>query len=232
MHERRKMKMKKRILCISLAFALFLMALAPATALAYNDQRVPTGNFTGSGLIYITYMPDPTIKGPIWRYQGEIVEGFLDQCDWDLLAGTVFWSEHDSIVRVSDDGNARGMMKGTFTLTRPDGTGTLEGTFNGRIRGNLFTGDITDEGTWRATKGTGVYEDVKTWGNWSAELHLGVIPGTDIYTLVGPVNWNGRYIGLTKPEAITKPWQPIKPWSPIKPGKPIKPWQPIKPEKP
>jgi hypothetical protein len=191
--------MKKRLLLISLALVLIFTMLAPATALAVNDKWQKggdsggrMGDFSGSGLIYVTYMPDPVIKGPIWRYQGEIVEGFLDQCDWDLLAGTVFWSEHDSIVRVDEQYNANGVMRGTFSLTRPDGAGTLSGTFTGRIRGNLYTGDICDEGSWRGTGGTGCFEGVRAWGKWSAELHFGGVGGQT--TLVGPVSWNGKYI--------------------------------------
>ena len=230
--------MKRRILFISLMLVLVLTMLMPATALAKDwkyRQGPRTTDFAGSGLIYVTYMPDPIIKGKIWRYQDEIVEGFLDQCDWDLLVGTVFWSEHDSIVRVDEEYNARGMMRGTFTLTRPDGSGVLKGSFNGRIKGNLSTGDISDTGSWRSTGGTGVFEGVRAWGKWSAELHFGLIPGTDIATLVGPVVWNGKYTSPIKPPDIIKPGKPIKPWKPenlIKPGKPIKPWKPVWPRKP
>jgi hypothetical protein len=226
--------MKRRILFISLVLVLVLTSLAPATALAKNEQPGKLSNFTGSGLIYVTYMPDPIIKGKIWRYQGEIVEGFLAQCDWDLLAGTVFYSDHDSVVRVAEDGSASGFMRGTFTLTRPDDTGVMEGTFTGRISGNLYTGDISDTGTWISTKGTGVFKGVKAWGKWSAELSLGMIPGTEIVTLIGPVTWKGKYLSSIKPPSVIKPGKPDQLWKqfPIKPGKPIKPWKPIKPVKP
>jgi hypothetical protein len=225
--------MKRKLILISLVLALTLTLMTPATALAKYDKwnnRPVTTNFSGSGLIYVTYMPDPIIKGKIWRYQDEIAEGFLDQCDWDLLAGTIFWSEHDSVVMVDEQYNAKGMMRGTFSLTRPDGSGTLNGSFTGRIQGNLYTGDIMDKGTWRSTGGTGVFENVKASGSWSAELHYDAIPGTDIYTLVGPVTWGGKYVSRTPPEII-KPGKPIKPWKPgwlVKPGKPFKPWQPFK----
>ena len=215
--------MKRRLLLISLVLVLMLTVLTPATALAGNSrpvQNVQTGSFTGSGQLYVTYMPDPIIKGNMWCYQGEVVEGLLYQCDWDLLAPTVFYSEHDSVVRVGDEGNAGGLMRGTFALTRPDGTGTLEGTFIGRIQGNLYTGDISDTGTWISTGGTGVFENVRAWGNWSAELHLGTVPGTDIITLIGPVSWGGRYIGTIKPQDINKPGKPVQPWKPVSPGKP------------
>jgi hypothetical protein len=231
--------MKKKTLFIGLILALLVTMLAPATALAAdygkNRQLPAVTDFSGSGLIFVTYMPDPVIKGKVWRYQGEIVEGFLDQCDWDLLAGTVFWSEHDSTVRVDDQGNARGTMRGSFTLTRPDGTGVMEGTFAGKIDGNLLTGDISDTGTWRSAGGAGVFEGVKASGDWSAELHFGLIPGTDIATLLGPVVWNGKYISPAKPQDIVKPGKPIMPWKPgnlIKPGKPIKPWKPANIDKP
>ena len=191
--------MKKRLIFLSLALVLVLAVLMPSAALAgygKSDKKGGFGdrksNFSGSGIIYVTYMPNPVIKGPIWRYQGEIVEGFLDQCDWDLLAGTVFWSEHNSIVRVDEQYNASGVMRGTFSLTRPDGSGSLSGTFTGRIRGNLYTGDIYDEGSWRSTGGTGSFEGVKAWGKWSAELHFGEVGGQ--MTLVGPVSWSGSYM--------------------------------------
>ncbi len=191
--------MKRKLIFISLVLALILTVMMPATALAKYDKwgnRSATTNFSGSGLIYVTYMPDPIIKGKIWRYQGEIVEGFLDQCDWDLLAGTVFWSDHDSVVKVDEQYNAKGIMRGTFSLTRPDGSGTLNGTFTGKIQGNLYTGDIMDTGTWRSTGGTGLFEKVKAWGDWSAELHFGEVGGQS--TLVGPVNWSGKYMDFPK----------------------------------
>jgi len=188
--------MKKRILFIGLVLVLLLMALMPGTALAKVDRnRLPAptmDRFTGSGLIYVTSMPAPIIKGSIWNYYGEIAEGFLAQSDWDLLAGTAFWSTHDSIVRVDRNGNANGFMKGTFTLSQPDGV--LSGTFYGRIRGNLYTYTIMDEGVWMGTGGTGVFQGVKAWGKWSADLSLGCIPGTSIYTLIGPITWEGKYM--------------------------------------
>ncbi len=189
--------MKKRIILVTLAVVLLLIMVMPTAALAKNNKWGQMGqwgkptNFSGAGLIYVTYMPDPIIKGNVWRYQGEIVEGFLDQCDWDLLAGTVFWSDHDSTVSVDDQYNARGFMRGTFSLTRPDGSGVLSGTFSGKIQGNLYTGDISDTGSWRATRGTGVFEGVQAWGEWSAELQFGEIGGQ--VTLLGPLNWSGKY---------------------------------------
>ena len=223
--------MKRRLLLIGLSLVLMLVMLAPATALARNDRsghEPGSTTFAGSGLIYVTYMPDPVIKGNIWRYQGEIVEGFLSQCDWDLLAGTVFWSDHDSTVRVDDQGNAHGIMNGTFSLTRPDGSGVLEGTFNGRIQGNLYTGDISDEGSWHSTGGTGVFAGVTASGKWAAGLHYAAIPGTDIYTLIGPVTWEGKYVSHTGPQGIVKPGRPEHS---IEPGPPVKPWQPARPGK-
>jgi hypothetical protein len=194
--------MKKRLIFISLTLVLILAVLAPSAALArhgggyhgqskYNSGDMK-GDFSGSGWINVNYMPDPVVKGPVWRYQGEIVEGFLDQCDWDLLAGTVFWSQHDSTVRVDEEYNASGIMRGTFSLTRPDGSGSLTGSFTGRIRGNLYTGDIYDEGSWRSTGGTGCFEGVRAWGKWSAELHFGEVGGQ--MTLVGPMIWSGTYM--------------------------------------
>ncbi len=218
--------MKKRILFLTLALILVLTVLVPGTTLAKNDRNWPgksVTDFSGSGLIYVTYMPDPVIKNKIWRYKGEIVEGFLAECDWDLLAGTAFWSEHDSIVRVDEEGNAHGVMKGSFSLIRPDGSGSLDGTFTGRIRGNLYTGEISDSGTWAATGGTGVFEGAKAFGKWSAQLSIGPIPGTDIYTLIGPVTWEGKYMLHVERPVVNKFWKSDKPHKPLKPWKVFRP---------
>lgn len=186
--------MKKRILVFSLALVLLLTLAFPATALAKVDKYKPVNtSFAGSGLIYIKYMPEPAVHGKIWRYYGEIVEGFILESNWEALAGTAFWSDHDSVVRVGDDGSVRGMMWGSFTMTRPDGSGVLRGAFEGKISGNLLTGDIYDTGTWISFGGTGVFAGVKAWGRWSAELHAGLIPGTEYTSLVGPVVWEGKY---------------------------------------
>jgi hypothetical protein len=188
--------MKRRILFISLVLVLVLTALMPAAALAKNDGRHRPSpspvleDFYGSGIIYVTYMPPPEIKGKMWRYTGEIAEGFLLQSDWDLLAGAGFWSGHDSFVLVQKDGSAKGIMKGEFALIRPDGSGVLEGVFEGKITGNLFTGFISDAGTWRSTGGSGVFADVKAWGKWSADLAFDAGMGT----LVGPLTWEGKYL--------------------------------------
>jgi hypothetical protein len=188
--------MKRRILFISLALILLMTMVMPATALAKSHSKYKPSpspvleDFSGAGLIYVTYMPQPSIRGKMWRYSGEIAEGFLQYSDWDLLAGTVFWSDHDSFVIVQNDGSARGIMKGNFTLTRPDGSGTMEGFFDGIISGNLYTGFISDVGMWFSTGGSGVFSGVKAWGRWSADLSYD--PG--IGTLIGPLDWQGKYL--------------------------------------
>jgi hypothetical protein len=188
--------MKKRLLLTSLTLALLLMTLSPVSALAASRPRVSTGDFTGSGQLFVTYMPDPTVKGPIWRYHGEVALGYLDQCDWGLLAGASFYTVHNSLVNVDREGNARGVMQGSFIITGPDGQSTLTGTFFGRIRGNLNKLVIMDQGTWIGTEGTGVFEDVKAWGKWSASLNAGTINGQ--LTLLGPLIWQGRYISCNR----------------------------------
>jgi len=188
--------MKRKILFLSLVLVLVLTALMPAAALAKTDGRHKPSpspvlkDFSGAGLIYVTYMPAPEIKGKMWRYSGEIAEGFLQQSDWDLLAGTAFWSDHDSFVLVQNDGSAKGLMKGEFKLIRPDGSGVLEGVFEGKITGNLFTGFISDAGMWFSTGGSGVFENVRAWGKWSADLSYD--PG--LGTLIGPLEWEGKYL--------------------------------------
>jgi len=194
--------MKKRVLFLSLALVLVLMALTPAIAFAGDNRghsQSAATDFTGSGLLFVTCFPEPEIKGNIHRYHEEIVEGFLDTCDWEPLAGTAFWSTHDSSVRVDEQGNLEGIMRGNFTLTRLDGS-VLAGTFTGRIQGNLdpYTGFISDTGTWQSTSGTGVFEGVRAWGKWSTDLAPGLIPGTDIGSFVGPVTWEGKYIEHNK----------------------------------
>lgn len=186
--------MKKRILPVILVLVLLSTIITPTTALAKNDRCDPSvrpAEFNGAGQIWVTYMPDPATRGGTWRYQDELVEGILTQCDWDLLADTMFWSEHSSTVRVDEQYNASGIMRGSFSLTRPDGSGALNGVFTGKIRGNLYTGDIYDQGTWHATGGSGVFKGVRAWGRWSAELHYGEVGGQ--VTLVGPLSWSGQY---------------------------------------
>ncbi len=188
--------MKKRLFLVSLVLVVVLTALMPAAALAKSDGRYKPApspvlkDFTGSGLIYVTYMPQPEIRGKVWRYTGEIAEGFLERSGWDLLDGAGFWSSHDSFVVVQEDGSANGLMKGEFALVRPDGTGVLEGVFEGRITGNLFTGFIADAGTWFSTGGSGVFAGVRAWGKWSADLSYD--PG--LGTLIGPLEWEGKYL--------------------------------------
>jgi hypothetical protein len=188
--------MKKRVVIFSLMIVVALMSLMPTAAYAgNNDWRANSGttDFSGAGMIYVTYMPDPVINRNIWRYNGEIAEGILQQCNWDLLAGTVFWSNHNSVVRVDEQGNAFGIMMGTFSLARPDGSGVLTGTFSGRISGNLATGIISDAGMWMSTSGSGVFAGTRAWGKWSADLCPGLIPGTNYVTLLGPLSWEGKY---------------------------------------
>jgi hypothetical protein len=186
--------MKTRILLVALAVVLLLMTITPTAALAKNNrwgQPPSPVDFNGAGQIWVTYMPDPIIYGNIWCYQGELVDGMLTQCDWDLLADTMFGSEHSSTVRVDEQYNACGFMRGTFSLTCLDGSGVLTGVFTGRIQGNLYNGDIYDQGTWRATGGSGVFQGVRAWGKWSAELHYGKVG--EQTTLVGPISWSGKY---------------------------------------
>jgi hypothetical protein len=190
--------MKKRVLFISLALVVLLTALLPAAALAKNDRGFRPAkwerslpvltDFSGAGLVWVTYMPPPVIKGKMWHYYGEIVEGVLHYCDWEPLLGAAFWSDHDSFVIVQNDGSARGIMKGNFTLTGPDGK--LEGFFEGRITGNIYTGFISDQGTWFSTGGTGAFAGVKAWGRWSADLSYD--PGYG--TLIGQLTWQGKYL--------------------------------------
>jgi hypothetical protein len=204
--------MKKRILLVTLTLVLLLMTIVPTAALAKNDrcgQSARPTDFTGAGQIWVTYMPDPVIHGNIWRYQSELVEGVLTQCDWDLLADTAFWSEHSSTVRVDEQYNACGMMRGSFSLTRPDGSGVLTGVFTGRIQGNLYSGDIYDQGTWHAIGGSGVFEGVRAWGRWSAELHYGEVGGQA--TLVGPSSWSGKYqLGKNHQPQVNEITQEVK----------------------
>jgi hypothetical protein len=186
--------MKKRLFLVSLVLVVALTALLPAAAMAktsgWPPPRAPQrGDFCGSGLTYVSYMPYPDIRGKMWRYSGEIAQGYLQSCDWDLLAGTAFWSSHDSFVLVQRDGSAKGIMEGRFSLSRPDGV--LEGVFEGKISGNLYTGFISDDGTWFSTGGSGVFEGMKAWGKWSADLSYD--PG--LGTLVGPLDWEGKYLG-------------------------------------
>ncbi len=211
---------KRRVLLIGLSLALLMILLVPSAALAKDNKcwktPVYTG-FTGGGQIYVTAMPDPVVDGKLWSYNGEIAEGILAQSDWDLLANTVFWSSHDSIVRVEDDGTTCGWMWGTFTMSI-DPNNVMTGTFNGKITGNLYLGNISDAGSWVMTSGTGAFTDVKAFGNWSAQLNY----DTSIGTLTGPLSWQGKYSAgtnsYTRPNWNAYKWSPFKIWKPYTPG--------------
>lgn len=189
--------MKKRLLFISLALVVVLLTMGSTTVLAKPEKSAAVTPFTGEGVIYVTYMPDPPIQqGRTLRFEGEVVEGVLPDCDWPELQGATFYSVHDSIVKVDKAGKANGTMHGTFTLTATDST--LYGTFHARISGTIsedvWDWYVVDEGVWKSTNGTGVFEGVKAWGSLFAELEFGPIPDPPFYTLVGPLTWEGKYI--------------------------------------
>jgi hypothetical protein len=217
--------MKKGVLLASLALVLVLTLTLPVAALAWDMPKPGPAvtDFTGSGTLFVTYFPDPVMNGKIWRYNNEVVEGYIESSTWDALQYAYFSSTHDSVVRVADNYDIQGTMWGTFTMTNPDGVSVLRGIFQGRITGNIYSGEIHDIGTWTGISGTGVFAGVKAWGQWSADLLPGLIPGTDIPSLVGQMNWEGKYSG-GKP--VIKPWKTMPSF---KPGKPIRPWKPAKP---
>jgi hypothetical protein len=210
---------KRRMLLIGLSLALLLVLLVPSAAFAKNEKNTQPAytDFTGAGYIYVTAMPDPVVQGNIWSYSGEIAEGVLAQSDWDLLANTVFWSSHDSVVKVADDGTTCGWMWGTFTLSI-DANNVMTGTFNGKITGNLYLGNISDTGSWMKTSGTGAFASVNAFGNWSAQLTY----DQGIGTLVGPLSWQGKHTtGSTsymKPGWNSFKWSPFKIWKPFTPS--------------
>ncbi|OGO29910.1 MAG: hypothetical protein A2Z29_05795 [Chloroflexi bacterium RBG_16_56_11] len=221
--------MKRRFLFIGLVLVVLLAALMPSAALAKDERNLSkpaVTDFSGLGQVYVTAMPDPLIQGDIWRFSGEIAEGLLAQCSWDLLANSYFWSTHDSVVKVGPDGSAAGWMTGTFTLTSlvyPDSV--LQGTFNGRISGNLALVPelglfpyVSDSGSWYSTGGTGVFAGTKAWGRWSASLNFDL----SLMTLTGPLNWEGKYLATNavKPP----PGKPFNPWKYSHSFKPVKPW--------
>jgi len=179
--------MRKKVLLIGLALVLALAVVGSAAVLAKPEKSAGATPFTGEGFVYVTEMPDPIYQGSTLRFTDERVEGYV-ACDWPDLALASFDSYHDSIVKVDKAGRANGTMHGTFTLIT--GAGILEGTFHARISGDLFTWQIIDEGVWKGTSGTGVFEGVKAWGSLSAELEW----NDDLGTLAGPLTWDGKYI--------------------------------------
>jgi hypothetical protein len=219
---------KKKLLFIALALVLVMTVLMPSAAFAKNNQYQSMSaytDFTGSGFVYVYSVGDIIPEGNTVKFYEEVVPGALIGCTWKELEGAEFWSTHDSTVWVDQYGNACGFMRGKFLLTSTVAEGTISGTFQGKITGNLgdmATGDITntkisDTGTWRCTRGTGVFEGVEAWGEWSAGLQAGLIPGTDIPSLVGNLVWNGKYSS-----GDTNKWEK---WGNKKPGKPEKSWK-------
>lgn len=220
---------KKKLLFIALALVLVMTVLMSSAAFAKNNQYQSMSaytDFTGSGFVYVYSIGDIIPEGNTIKFSEEVVLGLLTECTWEELAGADFWSTHDSTVLVDENGNARGFMRGSFLLTSTVAEGTISGTFQGKITGNLghmAIGDISqtyilDTGTWRCTKGTGVFEGVEAWGEWSAGLQAGVISGTGIETLVGSLVWNGKCSNSTK-------WDGQMKWNNEKPGKPEKSWK-------
>ena len=215
---------KRRILIIGLSLALLIVMLVPSAAMAktYNWQTPVYTDFGGGGGIYVYYMPVALTQGNISSFTGEIVLGTFGDSSWDPLDGAAFWSSHDSIVRIDDDGTTFGWMWGDFTLTSPDGS-VMQGTFTGKVTGNLAPPlpYVSDTGSWRMTSGTGVFADVSAFGSWSADLVWTQITDTD-FTLAGPINWQGKYSGdstkFTRPYRNSYNWSPVKYWRPYTPG--------------
>jgi hypothetical protein len=214
---------KKRLLFIGLSLALLLVLLVPSAALAKNNkawQSPVYTDFKGGGDIYVSAMPAPLVQGNIWSFNDEIVEGWLDS-DWELLANSAFWCSHDSCIKVDGDGTTFGWMWGNFKITSlvyPDSV--MQGTFFGKITGNMTYLNISDTGTWTQTWGTGVFAGANAYGSWSAQLAY-----SDYYkTLVGSLDWQGKYTSsslkydLPRPGKVSYQWSPVKPWKPFTPA--------------
>lgn len=198
--------MKKRVFIIGLLLAVCLTLLVPTAAFAgtgdnrsnhsFNNARPVS--FSGGGAIVVSGYESADVQGNSVRFTGEIVESFYQAIasDWEELDGTVFWSDHDSIVWLLPNGTVRGMMWGTFTMTDPGDGSALAGNFSGYINGTYaFYGDmlyfptIEDQGWWYSTGGTGDFDGVRASGSWGAALAF----NWDYQTLVGALDWSGSY---------------------------------------
>lgn len=196
--------MKKRVFSISLLLVVCLVMLVPSAVMAKNDRNQYHGNsewteFTGGGNIYVSDVENMVIRNNTAKFSGEIVQSLFQPIlsDWDLLNGAIFWSDHDSTVRLYDDGTARGVMNGTFTMTSADGESCLSGVFSGTVTGSYtYMGDqlvftyVQDEGRWNSTRGNGAFENIRASGEWAATLTLNLTYGT----LVGALDWAGSYL--------------------------------------
>lgn len=177
--------MKK--LCLAFLAALLVLAIP------VNVAAAPPQTFTATAFVAVSGIESQNPAGPRTRFLGEGVEGPIFFSTWGDIAGGYFFSLHDSNVMLDPiTGNVSGTMHGKFTMTTADGQGTLDGTFNGKISGNYYTG-VVDEGHWTVNKGNGTLKGAHANGTWSGVLTWQVVfPGYPP-TLAGPLTFNGSH---------------------------------------
>jgi hypothetical protein len=180
-------KMKLKLFSVALVLLLVSITLSPSAVLAKTKKA----SFTGGGALIVTQVLSTIKYGDTIRFEGEVAESPSISSDWLLIYGTSFYSVHHSEVKVDKKGNVKGNMEGIFQIKAQDGS-ILEGTFTGKITGSFdptmtFFDKISDEGEWKSTNGTGVFEGAEAEGTWSANL----VPYLN--TLAGPFSWDGKY---------------------------------------
>ena len=179
-----------------LASALAVALLIPASALAAKHtafEASGTAAVTGApGVDYPVWGSPPSGDPTQWRVIHAIdepVDGEITSSDWSLLPiGSLYETSHDGQIAWRAGGYFNGSLRGTFTITNPDGD-TLSGNIWGRVSGRAVPGDdyISDSGNWRATTGTGDLTGVDAGGTWEAYLEW------DGTTYSGTITLRGTY---------------------------------------
>ncbi|MBI4300543.1 MAG: hypothetical protein HY677_05350 [Chloroflexi bacterium] len=185
------MKRAKRA-CLAIVVSLFLLLAFAATVTASGPKK-----FQASAPVAVTSPGTVRQIGPTFFTEGERIDGVIQSSDWDDIEDAAFSVVHNSVVTI-DPATLRivaGSASGTFTLTRPDGKGTLHGSYQATISGVLtclispLPCAVDDAGVWQAAGGTGEFEGVRAQGNWQGHLD-----GASLAGLSGSVQLNGRLL--------------------------------------
>lgn len=197
--------MKKRwLLLMSLALVLILQLVLPGVISAATPKKNAQA-FQASGLVYIS---GPYESRQVGRFEFarnepvDTVPGTALVSDWAAINGGSFKSLHDGMIAFKPDGTFEGRLNGDFTITTADGRSKLEGKMEGKVSGTWNPLDplnragtyLDDAGSFRSTKGTGIFAGIKAEGAWQAHLEWDAILGT----YIGPISIQGKQVQLPR----------------------------------
>jgi len=195
--------MKKRLLLVSLALSLLLVALVPGTAVAKRRDetpRCPPQNFHAEANVWVTDPGTSTQYGWTIVTRGERAEGVFSVADgWESMVGATLNVHHNSVITLDPNtGTFSGRAWAIITVTFPGNGGRLYGSYTADLSGHfaiygeqLVILDVTDDGVFRVAGRTG-RSFVTASGDWLGNL---VFNGT---TLVGTAAIDGQYRTIGK----------------------------------